>query len=515
MFPAAAGRRRQRLPKPSRLRPPRRAPTSLSQGAKDIMGPSVTVEACLAKIGLTPAQLARGGGLDEEWSIVKRAYFKAALKVHPDKGGDAAAFRTVQSAFDSLRGLYDGAAPSFLFSTSASASSAAPADYDPSINSWEFYAEAAQEVVPMYRVERAKSSRGRCSAKGAAKHPQCNSDDCIEKDSLRVGWMNSESGTYGGWVHLKCWRVPNRVWLGLPNPSVCEDLKRFVSALRSMSGVLLSGINELSPSEMRQVAMYCTNRANWARRVALQDRPAATLAPGASAASGTVARAQSSSTPTSSKALVASTAPGGSSSALVDARRFVIPVPGRDGPANSLAGKTVVLSGLFPEVGGGKGLSLGKDRTTAMLERFGARVTSAVSGRTDVLLIGKEPGFAKVSKAQVQGTAMLSLEDMRQGLVRGSLTELIKMRRRTPVAIEDFSSGDCNHPRLLLLLTPSHTFSHLMACSLRTSLQASAAMGWQEGSSSGGVGRRRSCAATQKHVTRQARWGVPPASSLV
>ena len=36
--------------------------------------------------------------------------------------------------------------------------------------------------------------------------------------------------------------------------------------------------------------------------------------------------------------------------------RFVVPVPGKDAPANSLAGKTVVLTGVFPEVGGGAGL---------------------------------------------------------------------------------------------------------------------------------------------------------------
>ena len=78
----------------------------------------------------------------------------------------------------------------------------------------------------------------------------------------------------------------------------------------------------------------------------------------------------------------------------------MIPVPGRDGPRHSLSGKTVVLSGIFPEVGGGKGLSLGKERVTAMLESFGARVTSAVSGKTDVLLLGKEPGCATPPRLQ-------------------------------------------------------------------------------------------------------------------
>ena len=35
----------------------------------------------------------------------------------------------------------------------------------------------------------------------------------------------------------------------------------------------------------------------------------------------------------------------------------------------------VVLSGIFPEVGGGKGLSLGKEKVTAMVEAFGGVVT--------------------------------------------------------------------------------------------------------------------------------------------
>ena len=47
----------------------------------------------------------------------------------------------------------------------------------------------------MYRVEPAKSSRSNCQAKGSAK---CCLDERIEQGALRVGWFNSESGTYGG-----------------------------------------------------------------------------------------------------------------------------------------------------------------------------------------------------------------------------------------------------------------------------------------------------------------------------
>lgn len=62
--------------------------------------------------------------------------------------------------------------------------------------------------------------------------------------------------------------------------------------------------------------------------------------------------------------------------------RFVIPRPGRDGIAGVLAGKKFVLTGLFPEVGGGSGLNLGKDRMIQMIESFGGQVTSSVSGKT-------------------------------------------------------------------------------------------------------------------------------------
>ena len=116
----------------------------------------------------------------------------------------------MQGAFEALRKAYDRgcADPSsgFLFSASAaqSAERELPAGPESSIPSWEFYAEAAEEVAPMYRVERAKSGRSRCQAKGSAQSPQCSRDDLIAKDELRVGWLNSETGSYGGWVHVGC-----------------------------------------------------------------------------------------------------------------------------------------------------------------------------------------------------------------------------------------------------------------------------------------------------------------------
>jgi hypothetical protein len=54
-------------------------------------GPSGnTVKALLATIGMDDpaADLADCGNLDDEFKVVKRAYIKAVLKHHPDKGGD-------------------------------------------------------------------------------------------------------------------------------------------------------------------------------------------------------------------------------------------------------------------------------------------------------------------------------------------------------------------------------------------------------------------------------------------
>jgi len=69
------------------------------------------------------------------------------------------------------------------------------------------------------------------------------------------------------------------------------------------------------------------------------------------------------------------------------------PVPGRNGAqSEALKGKTVVLTGVFPEIGGGMGLNLGKERLKAIVTAFGGRVTSSVSSKTDILIVGCQPG---------------------------------------------------------------------------------------------------------------------------
>jgi len=104
-----------------------------------------------------------------------------------------------------------------------------------------------------------------------------------------------------------------------------------------------------------------------------------------------------------------------------------------------MEGKRFVITGTFPEVGGGIGLSLGKDAVKKMIESFGGKVTSAVSGKTDYLVVGKEPGRSKVSKAESRNLPMLNVRTL-QKLMYGE-TDFEAVKQAEPLKITSFSSG--------------------------------------------------------------------------
>ena len=100
------------------------------------------------------------------------------------------------------------------------------------------------------------------------------------------------------------------------------------------------------------------------------------------------------------------------------------------------------------EVGGGTGLNVGKDKVKQMVQAFGGRVTSSVSGKTDILLVGKHPGFSKVNSARSQKNCkLLTLSDLSLGL---ETANMVAIENPLPVVIDDFSVGYMGRSNLAL-----------------------------------------------------------------
>jgi hypothetical protein len=342
------------------------------------------------------------------------------LECHPDKGGDAAVFRDVRTAFEVLRELFQrDEITSFAAHYSQEASAYDKTFHDVGgmpVPSWDFYSEyydAPMEEMPPYRVEFAKSGRSKCCQKSKAAK-KCD-DPLIGKGLLRVGSLDEESGSYARWHHVACWRVPARIWLGLPEDPNDPDV--VAQALLGMNSVLLSGVDKLDDENLKRFVEHVMDKSNWAKRtkrivIRPKEAPAA-------AAAGTAETNASKEQQISRRTV------------------FVPPKPGVNGAeANALDGQRVVLTGVFPEVGGGAGLNLGKDRTRAIIESFGGTVTSSISGKTNLLIIGREPGAGKVSSAEQRNVKMVTLATLKEGLEGRCLESM-----QPPPVITNFSSG--------------------------------------------------------------------------
>jgi DNA ligase (NAD+) len=78
------------------------------------------------------------------------------------------------------------------------------------------------------------------------------------------------------------------------------------------------------------------------------------------------------------------------------------PAPG-EGP---LADRTLVLTGTLPE--------LTREQATEAIAAAGGRVTSSVSGKTDYVVAGDQPGASKLEKAERLGVAILDEAALRE-----------------------------------------------------------------------------------------------------
>ncbi len=85
----------------------------------------------------------------------------------------------------------------------------------------------------------------------------------------------------------------------------------------------------------------------------------------------------------------------------------VLPQPGTLAPtqAGPLSGKTVVITGALP--------TLSRDDATAMIQTAGGKVTSAVSAKTDYVLVGDKPG-SKLERALDLGVPTIDETGLQQ-----------------------------------------------------------------------------------------------------
>ena len=155
-----------------------------------------------------------------------------------------------------------------------------------------------------------------------------------------------------------------QVWMGVPDPDICQDTDQFDRALRGMSEVLFSGFGELSPQHRLTIVKYVMNKENWAsynpKKITENGETSSSKskskqvggggAPASSSSSSSASYAASSNstsatggaTAAASMAMVQRVGPPGGGS-------FIVPRPGHNGAlAGSLCGKTVVMTGVFP-----------------------------------------------------------------------------------------------------------------------------------------------------------------------
>ena len=413
-----------------------------------------TLSTCLASLGLTAADFSTtGADPDAGFGVVKRAYFKLALSSHPDKGGDPSVFRAVQEAWESVREAHESGQIAGAWAAYCEGGGAASAPARGArvgvVPSYSWFTAAAAEAVPPYIVEHARSSRSSCTQKSATFCAHL--DPLIEKGEVRCGSLDPESGGYGRFMHLRCWRVPATVWLGLPTAGA--DTTVVETALAAMESVTLIGFPTLDVTGKAAFVAHVTDSTNWAR---LSGKAKAANDAADAAASGEISGAASASTvpkkvkgkSKDSKAaaveqavvdVVMSSPKSGAALVPVLARAttgigsFLLPRPGVNGAvAGALSGKTFVLTGVFPEVGGGLGLDLGKARVRECVESFGGRVTGSVSGATTHLIVGQAPGASKVRSARSKGVAMLDVQGLKvrnraRAQSRGSLPRVASL----------------------------------------------------------------------------------------
>lgn len=447
---------------------------------------------CLSDIGITDASTFDGcDDIEGEFKVIRKSYLAKARTDHPDKGGDAAVFRTTQAAWEVLRDTYHkgvkGGSYTCYFVSVRKSNVAASTndnddddeeyyanddpddDYDDELykkyahntatQSYEYYEAAAQEDVPGYRVELAKSNRSKCVKSGAY----------IVKGDVRVGILDKMAGTYGRWHKLDQWRVPVKFQNGLTNPS---DEQTSLRDLLAIDGMMFVGLRTLDDASKMEFVRYCIDRHNWASTKGTKRKiENALLMEGEE---GVVPTAISGEQATTSMAIHATAAAAASQNILgpvpvIVPGSFRILVPGVDGARleGALTGQSFVISGTFPEAGG---VDAGVGNVKAMIESFGGWVITRFSKKTTHLLVGKDAVVGKFKDAIKRSVVIVNLQRL-QGLLLNhhSLEQMDAMPTLTGVEFQGHAYQPAGPP------PPFNTAVSASAAAASTSVAAASA----------------------------------------
>lgn len=105
----------------------------------------------------------------------------------------------------------------------------------------------------------------------------------------------------------------------------------------------------------------------------------------------------------------------------------------------SVVGKTFVLTGIFPTMGGGSGLDVGKAALTKIIVESGGMVKDSVTKRTDYLVTGDAPGGVKVFTARKFKIKCIGL-DMVKHMCAGGLRMKVDVISKA-ITADAFSRG--------------------------------------------------------------------------
>ena len=338
---------------------------------------------------------------EEQFRLVRSSYRKKALKHHPDKGGDPEQFRLLQTAFEYLRDhVYANDAPPLP--NIKTKRDDFQDIYDEvskrDVPSWEFYKEAPEESVPIYFFQYAVSKRSTCTV--------CRTK--IDKGELRIGKLNEDYGNYGAFSKIHCFSWDAMFsFLDTFDFGKRKTWKKMQDCMESMDGLYICGFTLLEPKDKKKVATLLLHawkskkgtKRGLAEEVLTVSKKRKTFKEEKQDA---IATSSTDLTEASQELIV-----------LEDKPTFVIPEVTKKN-RYKLKDQTFVSTGIFPELGGGAGINIGKERLRKMIESFGGIYKNHLSKKDTTFLIeGKNKGKEKSQKAYDWQIPKMSLHELK------------------------------------------------------------------------------------------------------